>query len=257
ARAGPDPHPGRPRRHPLPRRLWRRRAAHRSARLGRARHRARSRAGQALRAPGPQVRRGPGHAGTPAGRSRRADPRLPRRRPGAPGPGRRAPPPAEPDTGGRVARRLWLERPLAGAPRLRQPGADEHRHRRGRHARQRRRPSGAAAVPGARPRHRLSDGGRGDPRADRTACDGRRRQHARVVGPQRAVADHAWRHAGRRAGAGPGKRSGLVHGDRGNVMGPGPARQAAHVDRRHARVVGLPGERVGLIRSGLAGRGAI
>lgn len=147
--------------------------------------------------------------------------------------------------------------PLAGAPRLRQPGADEHRHRRGRHARQRRRPSGAAAVPGARPRHRLSDGGRGDPRVDRTACDGRRRQRARVVGPQRAIADHAWRHAGRRAGAGPGKRSGLVRGDRGNVMGPGPARQAAHVDRRHARVVGLPGERAGLIRSGLAGRGAI
>ncbi|CUJ77876.1 Uncharacterised protein [Achromobacter dolens] len=110
AGAGPDPHPGRPRGHALPGGLWRGCIAHRPARLGRARHRARGRAGQALRAPGPQVRRGAGHAATPAVPGRRADPRLSRRRPRPPGPGRRAPPPAQPDAGRRIAGRLWLER---------------------------------------------------------------------------------------------------------------------------------------------------
>ena len=67
----------------------------------------------------------------------------------------------EPGPRGGLPRRLRLDRSVVGTARLRQPGADEQRHRRGRDALVRSRRAHPVAGAGARPCHRLPHGRRG------------------------------------------------------------------------------------------------
>ena len=189
ARARHDPRPGRPGRHPVPGRLRCAGAPDRPALLGRARRRAGCGARQELRPARPAHAGGPGPLGRPAHPGRRAGARLPvrRARPARARHGPAARPAARP--GRRGAGRLWLERPLARPPRLRQPGADELRHRRRGHAATGPRPPDAAAGPGAGPRHRLPAGRRRPAWPDATPDHGRRQHHAHLARPGRHAAD--------------------------------------------------------------------
>ena len=143
----------------------------------------------------------------------------------------RAPSPAHgfsPEDGGaapprhrlRHALRLRPRGAVARAPRLRQPGADGDRYRRGRRPGHGRGPGAAVALPGPRPRQRLSrrlrhHGGAGPAREAGRELDG-----ARVAGPDGAL-DRPARPRGRprhaRPPAGGRRRS---HGDDGDAVGP-------------------------------------
>src|SRR5690606_23947800 len=189
---------------------------------------------QALHPPGPALRRGPGPLPAPARRRRSPRPRAATRRPPRPG----LPHSGTGPTAARAPRgepvRLRAHRPLGGQPRLRQPGADEHRHRRGGHAAPRARPAHAAARPGARPRHRLAPRrGRGR-RRRRTAPHRPHPPRPPLPGPHRP---------GARAGRPPPDRRPRPRGrgrprprPRAHRLGTGPpAAPPAHRPRRRRR----------------------
>ncbi len=89
----------------------------------------------------------------------------------------------------RLPQRLRLERPVAEPPWLRQSGADEQRHRRGRAALEARGSTDAVAGAGAGPCNRVFDGGECDPAVDATFEDGSRWLGTLVAGAHRQAVD--------------------------------------------------------------------
>jgi len=131
-----------------------------------------------------------------------------------------------------VAGCVRLVRPVAGAPRLRQPGADELRHRRGRHGPRGPRPPDALAGAGAGPCDGLHDGCRRGARADGPAVHGGGLRRAGVAGRHRRAADQLA--AGRRRPARAGNARRPREGRRGHGVGTGAAGPAARRGRRRA-----------------------
>jgi hypothetical protein len=151
----------------------------------------------------------------------RSHSRLSPRRVGTARPPRRDASPRAAGTDRRFARRLWLDRALGGAARLRQPRADEFRHRRRRYAPRRRRNPDAAAGSGARSCDGIFDGRRRRARPQRQAGERGRIARARFARAHRRFADEHRRALGY-ARSDEARRWRLCGDCRGDHVGPRP-----------------------------------